>query len=74
MNLPPTDAEDPLMRLTNPENLVGTSLGKLRVLAFTFVVALLTACATHRADPPKCKGPFTPINQSSPVVSNGAQR
>jgi hypothetical protein len=62
------------MRLTNPENPVGTSLGCLRVLALAFVVAGLVACATHRADPPKCKGPFTPINQSYPVVSNGAQR
>jgi hypothetical protein len=34
----------------------------------------LSACATHRGDPPKCKGPFTPINPSSSVVSNGAQR
>jgi hypothetical protein len=34
----------------------------------------LGACATHRHDPPQCKGPFTPINQSSPVVSNGPQR
>ena len=31
----------------------------------------LSACATHRSDPPQCKGPFTPINQSSSVVSNG---
>ena len=62
------------MRLTNPENPAGTSPGRLRVLALAFVVVGLTACATHRADPPKCKGPFTPINQSSPVVSNGAQR
>jgi hypothetical protein len=34
----------------------------------------LAACATHRGDPPKCKGPFTPINQSSSVVANGPQR
>ena len=42
----------------------------------TFVLALstLTACATHRSDPPQCKGPFTPINQSSSVASNGPQR
>jgi hypothetical protein len=83
MNLPPTvgptpfpplTLKDPLMRLTNSENPVGTSLGCLRVLALAVVIAGLTACATHRADPPKCKGPFTPINQSSPGVSNGAQR
>lgn len=29
----------------------------------------LAGCATHRAEPPRCKGPFTPINQS-PVMSN----
>jgi hypothetical protein len=42
----------------------------------TLVLALTTlnACATHRSDPPQCKGPFTPINQSSSVVSNGPQR
>jgi hypothetical protein len=34
----------------------------------------LAACATHRDQPPDCKGPFTPINQSSSVVSNGPQR
>ena len=31
----------------------------------------LSACATHRSDPPQCKGPFTPINQSTSVVPNG---
>jgi hypothetical protein len=29
----------------------------------------LAGCATHRAEPPRCKGPFTPINQS-PVMSH----
>jgi hypothetical protein len=37
-------------------------------------LAALSACATHRSDPPHCKGPFTPINQSSSVASNGSQR
>jgi hypothetical protein len=40
----------------------------------TLAIASLTACATHRGQPPECKGPFTPINQSSSVVSNGPQR
>jgi hypothetical protein len=40
----------------------------------TLAVASLAACATHRSEPPQCKGPFTPINQSSSVVSNGPQR
>jgi hypothetical protein len=40
----------------------------------TLAIASLAACATHRSEPPQCKGPFTPINQSSSVVSNGQQR
>ncbi len=40
----------------------------------TFALAGLTACATPRSDPPKCKGAFTPINQSSSVVAHGSQR
>jgi hypothetical protein len=40
----------------------------------TLAVASLAACATHRSEPPQCKGPFTPIIQSSSVVSNGPQR
>jgi hypothetical protein len=40
----------------------------------TLTLASLAACATHRGQPPQCKGPFTPINQSSSVVSNGSQR
>ena len=40
----------------------------------TLAVFGLSACATHRGDPPKCKGPFTPINPSSSVVTNGPQR
>ena len=40
----------------------------------TLAVASLAACATHRSEPPQCKGPFTPINQSSKVVANGSQR
>jgi hypothetical protein len=38
------------------------------------VLAHLTACATHRHAPPECKGSYTPINQTSSVVSNGPQR
>ena len=37
-------------------------------------LASLGACATHRSGPPQCKGPFTPINQTSSVASNGPQR
>jgi hypothetical protein len=42
--------------------------------AVMLAIASLAACATHRSDPPKCKGSFTPINQSSSVVANGSQR
>jgi hypothetical protein len=38
------------------------------------VLVHLTACATHRHSPPECKGPYSPINQTSAVVSNGPQR
>jgi hypothetical protein len=40
----------------------------------TLVLASLAACSTHRGDPPKCKGAFTPINQPSSVAANGSQR
>ncbi len=40
----------------------------------TLALVGLSACATHRGDPPKCKGTFTPINPSSSVVANGSQR
>ncbi len=40
----------------------------------TLAIASLAACTTHRGDPQKCKGPFTPINASSSVVANGSQR
>lgn len=43
-------------------------------LCTVLALASLSACATHRSDPPHCKGPFTPINQSSSVASNGPQR
>lgn len=45
------------------------------LLRCTWVLMLLGlgACATHRHDPPQCKGPFTPINQPSSVASNGPQ-
>jgi hypothetical protein len=46
----------------------------VRRWALPLVMASFAACATHRGDPPKCKGPFTPINQSSSVVANGSQR
>jgi len=42
--------------------------------ALVLALATLSACATHRSDPPQCKGPFTPINQSSSVASNVSQR
>jgi hypothetical protein len=48
--------------------------GALSRWSLTFALASLAACATHRGQPPQCKGPFTPINQSSSVVSNGSQR
>jgi hypothetical protein len=46
------------------------------VSRWTLMLALasIAACATHRSQPPECKGPFTPINQSSSAVSNGSQR
>jgi hypothetical protein len=46
------------------------------VSRWTLMLALasLAACATHRSEPPQCKGPFTPINQSSSGVSDGPQR
>ena len=50
-----------------------TRLGLFTRWTVTLAVLGLSACATHRGDPPKCKGSFTPINQSS-VVSNGPQR
>jgi hypothetical protein len=49
-------------------------LGCLSGWTLSLAVFGLSACATHRGDPPKCKGPFTPINPSSSVVSNGPQR
>ena len=48
--------------------------GLLTRCTLVLALATLTACATHRSDPPQCKGPFTPINQSSSVTSNGPQR
>jgi len=42
--------------------------------ALPLVMASLAACATHRDDPPKCKGAFTPINQPSFVATHGSQR
>ena len=48
--------------------------GGLIAAILTLAVGGLSACASHRGDPPKCKGAFTPINQSSSVVANGSQR
>ena len=42
-------------------------------LAVMCLLAPLAGCATHRNDPPRCKGAFTPINQS-PVTSHDPQR
>jgi hypothetical protein len=52
----------------------GSWCGVVSRWTLTLAVASLAACATHRSEPPQCKGPFTPINQSSSVVSNGPQR
>ena len=52
----------------------GMGLGAVSRWTLTLAIAGLAACATHRSDPPKCKGAFTPINQSSSVVANGSQR
>jgi hypothetical protein len=49
-------------------------LGSLFAGVLTLAVVSLAACATHRGDPPKCKGAFTPINPSSSGVSDGSQR
>ncbi len=62
------------MRLSRVSRSRRNGLGRLASRTLILVVFGLSACATHRTDPPKCKGPFTPINQSSPVVSNGTQR
>ena len=50
--------------------------GRYGLLSLFTVLALasLSACATHRSDPPQSKGPFTPINQPASVASNGPQR
>jgi hypothetical protein len=60
-----------------PDLILSLLQGRCELLTrCTLVLALasLSACATHRSDPPQCKGPFTPINQSSSVASNGPQR
>ncbi len=48
--------------------------GGLCAGTLTLTVAILAACATHRGEPPTCKGAFTPINPSSSVLSHGSQR
>ncbi len=57
-------------------NILCLGHGRLGRFSLCAVLALagLAACATHRSDPPQCNGPFTPINHSSPVASNGPQR
>jgi hypothetical protein len=57
-------------------NILRLRHGRCGLFSLCTVLALasLCACATHRSDPPQCKGPFTPINQSSSVASNGSQR
>ncbi len=57
-------------------HIYGLRHGRCRLVSLFTVLALatLSACATHRSDPPQCKGPFTPINQPSSVASNGPQR
>jgi uncharacterized lipoprotein YmbA len=48
----------------------------MRVPRWVLMIAIagLAACASHRNDPPKCQGPFTPINPSSSAVTHGSQR
>jgi hypothetical protein len=59
-----------------PRILSNSRIGRLSVArwAVTLLIASLAACATHRGDPPKCKGAFTPINHPSSVTANGSQR
>ena len=60
-----------------PDLILGLRRGRHNLLtryALVLALATLSACATHRSDPPQCKGPFTPINQSSSVASNVSQR
>ena len=66
--------EEFLMRSSHVSHHRRIRLGWLSGWTLTLAVFGLAACATHRGDPPKCKGPFTPINPSSSVVSNGPQR
>jgi len=61
------------MRATLISQNCSTRLGFRYRWSLTLALLSLAACATHRAEPPQCKGPFTPINSSS-VVSNGSQR
>ncbi len=49
-------------------------LGSFFAGMLMLAVAGLPACATHRGEPPKCKGAFTPINPPSSVVTHGSQR
>lgn len=60
-----------------PDLILGLRRGRHSLLtryALVLALATLSACATHRSDPPQCKGAFTPINQSSSVASNVSQR
>jgi hypothetical protein len=62
------------MRLPRVSRYRGSWCGFVSRWILMLAAASLAACATHRGEPPQCKGPFTPINQSSSVVSNGPQR
>lgn len=67
-----TDLEQPSVT----EAVVGSPASRRMIRCWCHWSAVLTvlglaACATHRHDPPQCKGPFTPINQTSAVVSHG---
>jgi hypothetical protein len=62
------------MRLPRVSRHRGSWRGVVSRWTLTLAVGSLAACATHRSEPPQCTGPFTPINQSSSVVSNGSQR
>ena len=71
---PKWSPEEFLMRFSPVSRRHRIGRGWLSGWTLTLAVFGLSACATHRGDPPKCKGPFTPINPSSSVVSNAPQR
>ena len=68
----PTDLDQPSATERGP----GSRGSRRAIRCCCRGIAVLTtvgiaACATHRSDPPQCKGPFTPINPTSAVVSHG---